>query len=502
GVAGAVQTVPPGRGHLLRAYAEVLGDRTGDDTNAARLRLLLEALAGALRANEIAALPVPEDASAADAVRHWLQQTSDAAADAMTGLSPVVEAALRLGVLEQPRGAACVRFVARDVEAVFAALALERLDVATPDRPLPPDLLESHWHEPTLLWAGFTSDPGRLTERLLSLRSGGDLGAGEVSAAALALAATLEACAPALAALRSQAASAPAAEPQVKIERQLRRIFDEVGQRMEGAEGRQALVHELVAIERQAQVDLTSHLVIVAQSAALGRLVRAQAIELLGEIATPTSLDGLAELLPESDAVLRGAVDRAFAALGPLAVPRLQRALGSEDERLRLRALEALGQGSERGISAVVAATASEDPHGREAAARALGALKAVEGVPALAALLDDRVEAVRVAAAEALGHIRGRVATAALIAHASASPITMRAAIAGALGGTQDAAALDTLLGLLADEAPPVRRAAAEALGKLGNERAVRQLRERLDDPDPWVQAAAATALRRLGHR
>ncbi|HEY7982857.1 MAG TPA: HEAT repeat domain-containing protein, partial [Ktedonobacterales bacterium] len=501
-VAGANQSAPPGRGHLLRAYADVLCARAGDDVSAARLRLLLETVAGALRANESAALPVPRGASAATAVREWLQRTANAATLDMTGLTPVVETALRLGVLEQPRGAACVRFVARDVEAVFAALALERLDQATPDRPLPPDLLAPHWREPALLWAGFTSDPGRLIERLLGLRSDSDRATAGITVPALALAATLEACAPALAAPRAPDDAALAAKAPGEAERHLRRIFDEVGQRVEGTEARQALVHELAVIERQGQVDLTAHLVTVARSGALGRLVRAQAIELLGGIATPASLDGLVALLPETDAVLRGAVDRAFAALGALALPRLQRALGSEDERLRLRALEALGQGSERGISAVVAATASEVPQDRETAARALGALKALEGVPALAALLDDRAEAVRLAAAEALGYVRARAATTALIAHAGTAQVTQRAAIAAALGATQDAAALDTLLALLGDTAPPVRRAAAEALGKLGSEQAVRQLRERLDDPDAWVRAAAATALRRLGHR
>jgi HEAT repeat protein len=503
-VLGADRTVPPGRGHLLRAYADVLCAQAGDDALAARLRLLLETVAGALRANEIAAVPIPVGASAVAAVRDWLEQTSGSATPSADDLAPLVEAALRCGVLEQPRGAACVRFVARSVEAVFAALALERFEQTAPNQPLPPDLIAPHWREPVLLWAGFASEPGRLVERLLSLPPAAVTARdGSFAVPALALAATLEAFAPALA--ESQVPDAVAATlttPLVAAEPHLRLIFDEVGRCVSGAEARQALVHELMVVERQGLVDLAGHLVIVARCAALGRLVRAQAVELLGGIASPASLDGLVALLPETDAVLRGAVDRAFAAAGPLAMPRLQRALGSEDERLRLRALEALGHGSQRAIASLAASTSSEDYHERETAARALGALKAIDGVPALATLLDDRADAVRLAAVEALGHIRVHGATTALISHAGAAQATMRAAIAAALGETQDAAALNSLLSMLGDEAPPVRAAAAEALGKLGDERAVRPLREHLDDADPWAQASAATALRRLGHR
>jgi HEAT repeat protein len=495
-VLGAEQATLPGRGHLLRAYADVLCARAGDGARAEQVGRLMESLAGALRANNVAAIPHDPSDSAASAVRHWLERTSGPQATSRQDLDLIVAAALRCGLLDMPRGADCIRFAARSVEAVFAALALERFSREAPSRPLPADLLEPQWCEPVLLWAGFGADPGWLAQRVLEL----PVSAGEwtTAAPALALAAALEAFAPALAGQpHHDAATAPEAAGQ-----QLRPVLDEVARRAPGAKGQQALIQQLAVIERYGLVDLTSHLVTLAQCGALSRIVRAQAIELLGGIASPASLDGLLELLPETDAVLRGAVDRAFASAGPLAVPRLQRTLGSEDERLRLRALEALGQGREGGIATIAAATTSEGAQEREIAARALGALRATDAIPALTALLDDRAEAVRLATIEALGRMGTTEAIPPLIAHAGAAQASVRAAIAAALGETRDATVLALLLTMLGDEVATVRAAAAEALGKLGDELAVQPLREHLGDTDPWAQASAATALRRLGRR
>jgi hypothetical protein len=492
----ADEAPPPGRGHLLRTYANVQCARAGDEGEAARLRALLESLAGALRANDVAAIPLDAGKSAGEVVGAWLERTAEPQGQDEGALGPLVETALRSGLLQQPRGAGCVRFVSRSAEAVFAALALERLDGLGPEQRLPPDLVEPRWHEPVLLWAGFASDPSRLPGRLLALAPSASASASVVPA--LALAAALEAYAPTLA----DPPSAWDSHLRDAVDIALRQIFDEVARRTYGAEARQALIQELAAIERDSQVDLTGHLVTVARCAMLGRIVRAQAIELLGGLISPTSLDGLVALLPEPDVVLRGAVDRAFALAGPLAAPRLQRALGSEDERVRLRAVEALGQHRAAGITSIVSATTGEGALERETAARALGVLKATEAVPALVTLLDDRNEVVRLAAIEALGQMRTEEASAALMARAGAAQANVRAAIAAALGEARDVVAIDSLLAMLEDSAAPVRTAAAEALGKLGDERAVRPLRERLADSDPWAQAAAATALRRLGDR
>jgi hypothetical protein len=489
---------PPGRGHLLRAYADVLCASAGDDTLVDDMGRVLESLAGSLRANNLTAIPLTPGDEVVATVRQWLERTAGPQASERHDLKALIEVAQQCGILEQPRGAACIRFTSHCVEAVFAALALERFARRAPDQPLPADLLAPHWFEPLLLWAGFDSEPGRLAQRLLELPA--CTGPWAILAPALALAAALEAFAPALTELHVSDAATPA-----KAERTLRVVLDEVARRTLGADARKEFIQELSTIERHGLVDLTTHLVIVARCAGLGRIVRAQAIELLGGIATPVSLDGLFELLPETDAVLRDAVDRAFVAAGPLAVPRLQRALGSEDERLRLRALAALGQHREGGIAAIAAATTSGDARERETAARALGALRATEAVPALAALLADSTEAVRLASIEALGQMRTTDATSALLAHASAPQASERTSTAAALGETHDAGALAVLLSMLGDDAASVRAAAAEALGKLGkmdDERVMRSLRERLGDTDPWAQASAATALRRLGQR
>jgi HEAT repeat protein len=492
------QAPPPGRGHLVRAYADMLCASAGDDTLADAVGRLLESLAGSLRANNMPAVPLRPGDDVVAAVRQWLERSAGQHASEPYDFEALIEAARRVGIVEQPRGTDCVRFTSRSVEAVFAALALERIARRAPDPPLPADLLAPHWYEPLLLWAGFDGEPGRLAQRLLDLPA--STGAWTILAPALALAAALEAWAPALDELQASDAATPRL-----ADRTLRLVFDEVARRAPGADARQEFIHHVSVIERHGLVDLTSHLVSVARCAALGRIVRAQAIELLGGIASSVSLDGLFELLPETDAVLRDAVDRAIVAAGPLAVPRLQRALGSEDERLRLRALAALGQHREGGVAALAATTTSADARERETAARALGALRATDAVPSLAALLTDNAEAVRLAAIEALGQMRSADATAALLAHAQTGHDSERTSTAAALGETHDVAALAALLALLGDDNASVRAAAAEALGKLGkmdDERVMRSLRERLGDTDPWAQASAATALRRLGQR
>ncbi len=127
-----------------------------------------------------------------------------------------------------------------------------------------------------------------------------------------------------------------------------------------------------------------AHLIVVAQSGALSRIVRAQATDYLGYVASPVAIEGLVALLPESDAVLRGAVNRAFAVAGASALPRLQQVLVSDDEHSRLRAIEVLSQSDESAIATALTAAASTDARHRTAGARALGAMQAAAGIDAM----------------------------------------------------------------------------------------------------------------------
>jgi hypothetical protein len=161
----------------------------------------------------------------------------------------------------------------------------------------------------------------------------------------------------------------------------------------------------------------------------------------------------------------------------------------------------------------------------------ALGHIGALDAAPQIRRLLDDDDPDVRDAAAGALGRLRATCAADAL-AHAAAAGAIPRttAAIAfheigpsalpalGRLADDEDAAvraiAIE-LIGLvgsagddavpqrrLYDDVPAVRRAAVTALGRVAGREAAARVRETLLDPAPEVRAAAAHALGRIGGR
>ena len=169
----------------------------------------------------------------------------------------------------------------------------------------------------------------------------------------------------------------------------------------------------------------------------------------------------------------------------------------------------------------------------REEAAASLGAMGGPEVVEALShAAASDGFYGVRVEAVEALGRIRSEASRPALLQLLSAERFEVREAAASALGGLKAdpsttsrllevarsdkagtvrraallAAAhfhpgLDTLKPFLADAAPgPVRAAAVEAVAKSDDEGAVPVLLRLTEDPDDPVRTAAVRGLGGLG--
>jgi HEAT repeat protein len=278
----------------------------------------------------------------------------------------------------------------------------------------------------------------------------------------------------------------------------------------------------LTDIEREGGVDLVAHLGTVATCTVLSRLVRAQAITVLGAWASPVAIETLITLFGETDPVLRAAVDDALVTAGAEAVGPLRAAMTLGDDQLRARAAEVLSRGGAAALSAALASLDDAEAPVRAAAARTLGALGAAQpagtasqprgrvattrrrdveaGVDALHARLDDPSSTVRVASAWALGRIGSRRSVSILEAHLSKPDPDLRAAIAEAFGALHQTSTLDQLIKLLDDPDARVRASAAEALGRLGDKRAVTPLRKRLGDTDLWSKAAAAAALRLLG--
>jgi len=137
--------------------------------------------------------------------------------------------------------------------------------------------------------------------------------------------------------------------------------------------------------------------------------VRAIAATALGNLEVLEALEPLTErALQDSRWEVRFAAVEALGKFGEAAIGVLLRALGDEDYWVRWQAVTALGQnGGERVIPPLVNQLRGHRWRIREAAAYALGKLRAAEAVkPLLGLLRKDEETMVKVAAAQALGEI------------------------------------------------------------------------------------------------
>lgn len=571
---------------MLRAAAGgtaglgAVSDITGAHAAAERdVITVLGHLALALRAAETTLIPLLPDTSVGEAVARWLdgcvplvgmptlstppaigakadsgaepadtqiagvENIRDTAPDPASDQLPQIRSITRAvtwatdaGLLERLADGTGMRFAERALCAACAAGALAvRSDDAhfPPFSPLPPG-----WYEPILLWAGITERPALLAGRILRVvrsdpsRVAGDGSEREIEAEsattnlALALAIGLEGFGTGLLRVAANLTSSVGTREDVeRIQEHLRDLFDRVSLLFTDRGRRSRFAAALAEIERVGGADLIAHLSTIATCGSLSRLVRAQAITVLGASTSSAAIDALVALLGESDPVIRQAVDDALLEAGAKAVGPLRAAMSSADDHTRARASEALSRGGSAALSAALASLEDSDAAVRAAAARALGAIGAPEslstpsrsgprsgsrntttrrrdiesGVEALHGHLDDPNGTVRVACAWAIGRIGSRRSVPILASHMTRADPDLRAAIAEAFGTIHQAGTLDPLITLLDDPDARVRVSAAEALGRLGDARAIPPLRQRLADGDPWSKAAATAALRLL---
>lgn len=135
----------------------------------------------------------------------------------------------------------------------------------------------------------------------------------------------------------------------------------------------------------------------------------------------------------------------------------------------------------------------------RQAAARALGALKVKSSVPALLVQLKDPQTIGP--AADALGQIGDKRATAALVTLATdaQSSIKLRKKALWSLGLVADNSAEKSIFTILDGENAELAVAAAEALGRAGHSTAIDELIKRLADKRSLVRRACAWALEKI---
>lgn len=510
--------LPYGRGQLYGRYCDILSARAaGAQLDAERVRFVLGALASSLRRADVHVVAVTGGESMGEAVTQRLEtlqplipldlRTVSQPSPLAVEVDAICRGALQAGILARSSDSVGVSFANSLLEAAFAALWLRDRDDGFGR--LNAELLRPQWILPLLLWAGSLDNSAELAERLRRLVDTPDSTSVRAQLQAkeavvpLTLVVSLATLVEGLSAQLAELATAPEQRRQALElgEQHLRDLLDKLQSYAIWPDTAELVADALGMIEEYGGPEVTNTLIALAKVTQLNRLARAQIIMLLGSRSAPITRDALVEFLPDSDPIIRQAVNQAFVYAGAQALPSLRTALSGQNERARIRAGEVLALLGDAAIDVAIAGLTGTEAGQRATAARTLGALRAERAEKPLIERLDDGESAVRVAAAQALGALATETAMSALERHSSAPDAVTRAAIAQALGAARNPQSYATLVALLNDAEGKVRAAAATALGLLGDERAVPALQERRADPNPWAQNAVVSALRSLGY-
>ena len=158
--------------------------------------------------------------------------------------------------------------------------------------------------------------------------------------------------------------------------------------------------------------------------------------------------------------------------LGPSATPVLVKSLQNDSPRQRAFAMNVLKYcGNASVIPHIEARLADADPIVRRTALDALGGLNAIESIPAMILVLNDRDGSTRCQAALVLGSLQA------------------------------DSAVVPLIDVLQNDDYAVARQMAANALGEIGNESAICALTDSLSDENALVRMASNSALTRIRH-
>jgi HEAT repeat protein len=518
--------IPSTRAQLLDEYEEMLFARAGIvDARLERVRRALGYLAVTFRLTGQAEITGAQVWNEREAIHNLLSDSSSSAKTLGGTTRPItfnekdlneaIDLGLTAGILERGANGVGLRFSHALLLQLAAARHLDLNDAGLGR--VGAALLRPEWSEIVILWGGLTADPAGLTERLVRLAatpSGtaatahlSDLARGAAEALALALTVAVVSLAPV-------AVGAPAGPTGGQsradwAQHTLREVCDRVlrygTEAPEGAPERRAHLRQaLRQCATSAAGEFEAALARLVRLTGVQRLLRAQAVQILGLVASSAGLNELTALLLEPDPIVREALQRGFHLAGDEAADPLLDLLGrsAPTEALHRRAMDALI--AIDGPAVTPALAYLDDPLAarRAAAAEALGALRAHVAREPLMRALRDADPAVRLAATRALGKLGDPKAQPALLHLLHAPGDDARIAAIEALGALRGEDALNPLIALLDDKSARVRAAAAEALGHIGDARAVAPLRQRLADKDAWTQAAAATALRALGQR
>jgi HEAT repeat protein len=236
-------------------------------------------------------------------------------------------------------------------------------------------------------------------------------------------------------------------------------------------------------------------------------MIRRLAIETLGEIPDPQSVDYLLAKLDDPDIASQQAAVNALSALVAaftqvqgIVLAKIRRLLQSTSVPIKLNSLSVYvniqGEGYHDGL---LLASKDSDPVIRQKAISLMGKFGEERFADQLVLSLTDESTAVRLAAINAIVRHRPERGLDPLISSLDDQDLWIRTAAAQALGEYRHPQAIGPLLRHLMHDPPPVRIAVIEALGKSEEPRVKDVLFRCLDETDPEIQRAAMLALARI---
>ncbi|MGA7617372.1 MAG: HEAT repeat domain-containing protein [Thermoanaerobaculia bacterium] len=236
-------------------------------------------------------------------------------------------------------------------------------------------------------------------------------------------------------------------------------------------------------------------------------MIRRLAIETLGEILDPSSIDYLLAELDDADVGAQQAAVNSISAL-VAAFPeikndtlvKIRKLLASSSIPIKLNSLSIYVNIQGEGYhDELLLASKDGDPVIRQKAISLMGKFSEERFAAQLVLSLADESTGVRLAAINAIVHLRPETGLDPLFSSLEDGDVWIRTAAAQALGEYRHQAAVPHLVQHLREDLAPVKIAAIEALGKSALREVLPALLEAADIEDPEIRRAAIQALARI---
>ncbi len=235
--------------------------------------------------------------------------------------------------------------------------------------------------------------------------------------------------------------------------------------------------------------------------------IRKYAIETLGEITDPSTINYLLARLDDPDVTCQQAAVNSISSL-VMAYPevkeetlaKIRKLLASGSVPTKINSLSVYVNIQGEGYhDELLLASKNEDPQVRQKAIHLMGKFSEERFADQLVLSLADESSPVRLEAIQAIVRLKPAEGLEPLLHALDDEDIWIRTAAAQALGEYRDPSAIEHLKAQLDQDIPPIRIAAIDALGKFGDQSVKEPLLQSLSSDDPEIQRAALLALARV---